>query len=241
MANEAAPARGFPVGLTVAVAIAFAILVGLGTWQLQRLAWKRDLLDRIAALQAAPARPIGPVLERVGEGGDADFTRVTAVCPGLASAPFLELYAVRDGQAGSRLISACRVASGRYASVLVDRGFVADTISARPPVAASDAPLKITGVLRQPEHGNMFSPPNQPARWYIRDVPAMAAQLKASQPAPLFLMAETPTNPEWKALVPAPLPDDIPNRHLEYALTWYGLAGALVGVYAAMLFRRRTS
>lgn len=240
MASEATPRGRFPVGLTVAVGVALVILIGLGSWQLQRLTWKRHLLERIAALQAAPATPIGPVLERVGEGADADFTRVTVTCPGLASAPFLELFSVRDGQAGSRLISACAVQSGRYASVLVDRGFVGDTISARPPVAASDAPVTITGVLRKPEPGNLFSPPNKPERWFTRDVPAMAAQLKASAPAPLFLMAETSSNPEWKALVPAPLPSDIPNRHLEYALTWYGLAAALVGVYLAMLFRRRS-
>ena len=233
------PRRRFPVGLTVAVAVALAILVGLGTWQLQRLHWKQGVLARIAALQASPARPIGPVLDELAERADADFTRVTATCPGLGTAPFLELYSVRDGQAGSRLISACKVASGRYAAILVDRGFVADTISARPPVAASESPVIITGVLRVPEHGNAFSPPNTPGRWYVRDVPAMAAALKAAQPAPLFLMAETSSNPEWKALNPAPLPSDIPNRHLEYALTWYGLAGALLGVYAAMLLRRR--
>jgi surfeit locus 1 family protein len=237
MASE--PRRGFPVGLTIAVAIAFVILAALGTWQLQRLAWKRDLLARIAALQAAPARPIEPVLERIAAGADADFMRVTATCRGLGSAPFLELYSIRDGQAGSRLISACRVASGRYATVLVDRGFVGDTVSARPAVIPSDAPITVTGVLRKPEPGNAFSPPNRPERWYVRDIPAMAAALKAADPAPLFLMAETSSNPEWKALVPAPIPTDIPNRHLEYALTWYGLAGALLGVYAAMLFRRR--
>lgn len=229
--------RGFPVGLTIAVGIALAILLGLGTWQLQRLAWKRQVLDRIAALEAAPARPLVVVLEQLAEGADADFTRVTATCPGLGSAPFLELYSVRDGQAGSRLISACRVASGRYASVLVDRGFVADTVSARPSVAVSEAPVAITGVMRTPEPGNAFSPPNTPGRWHTRDVAAMAAQLKAPSPAPLFLMAETSTNPEWKALAPAPVPTNIANRHLEYALTWYGLAGALLGVYAAMLLR----
>ena len=54
-------------------------------------------------------------------------------------------------------------------------------------------------------------------------------------------MAETATNPDWKGLIPAPIPADIANRHLEYALTWYGLAAALLGVYAAMLFRRRAS
>jgi surfeit locus 1 family protein len=233
--------RGFPVGLTITVAVAFAILVGLGTWQLQRLQWKEGLLARIAALQAAPARPIGPILDRVAEGADADFTRVEAECPGLETAPFLELYSVRDGQAGVRLVSACRIASAHYRSVLVDRGFVADTVSARPPVSPDDETLvRVVGVLRKPEHGNLFSPANTPRQWYVRDVEAMAKALNAAEPAPLFLMAETPTNPGWKALVPAPLPLDIPNRHLEYALTWYGLAAVLLGVYAAMLFRRRT-
>jgi surfeit locus 1 family protein len=84
------------------------------------------------------------------------------------------------------------------------------------------------------------TPKNQPDRnvWYSRDVPAMARALGVAAPAPVMLMAETSTNPEWKALVPAPLPAEIPNRHLEYALTWFGLAGALLAVYAAVLWRR---
>lgn len=230
----------FPIGLTVTVAIAFAILVTLGTWQVQRLHWKEGVLARVAALQAAPARPVEGVLDAVSRGGDADFTRVKVTCPGLAKAPFVELYFVRDGQIGARLISACRTASLKYRSVLVDRGFVADTISARPPVDPADgAPLELVGVLRMPEHGNLFSPPNTPGQWFVRDVPAMAAALKAPDPAPLFLMAETATNPEFKALVPVPVPVEIPNNHLSYALTWYGLAAALLGVYAAMLLRGR--
>lgn len=234
-------ARRFPLGLTVAVAVAFVILVALGTWQVQRLHWKEGLLARIAALQAAPARAAGPVLQSVAAGGDADFTRVSVTCPGLAKAPFVELYFLRDGQAGSRLISACRLDAGPYRAVLVDRGFVADTEKARPPVDPADVtPLVLTGVLRKPEHGNLFSPPNTPGHWYVRDAPAMAAALKAERPAPLFLMAETATNPDLPALVPAPLPVEIPNNHLSYALTWYGLAAALLGVYAAMLSRRRT-
>lgn len=241
MTTEPARPRGrFPVGLSIATAIAFAILIGLGTWQLQRLHWKEDLLARIAALQAAPAQPIGPVLDRVAQGGDADFTRVKVNCPGLAKAPTVELYFLIDGQGGSRLISACRVDSAKYRTILVDRGFVADTVSARPPTDPADVtPLDLVGVLRKPERGNLFSPPSTPGHWFVRDVPAMAAALKAADPAPLTLMAETPTNPEWKALAPAPIPTDIPNRHLEYALTWYGLAAALLGVYAAVLLRKR--
>lgn len=231
-------ARRFPLGLTITVAIAFAILIGLGTWQVKRLHWKEGVLARVAALQAAPARPAGPVLAQIAAGGDADFTRVSVTCPGLAKAPFVELYFLRDGQAGSRLISACRLDGGPYRTVLVDRGFVADTVPARPPVDLADtAPVALTGVLRKPEHGNLFSPANTPGHWYVRDVAGMAAALHAPAPAPLFLMAETATNPGWTALVPAPLPVEIPNNHLSYALTWYGLAAALLGVYAAMLRR----
>lgn len=237
-------ARRFPIGLTIAVLISLVILLGLGGWQLQRLHWKEALLVRVAALEAAPATSGVVAMERMGAGADLDFARVRIECPGLATAPYLELFSVRDGNAGSRLISACRTAGGRYNSILVDRGFVGDNVSARPRVNVSDTvPVEIVGVLRAPEAGNLFSPPNDAAanRWYVRDTAAMAKALKADAPAPLFLMAETSSNPEWKALDPAPLPAQISNRHLEYALTWFGLAAALVGVYAAMLWRKRKS
>jgi surfeit locus 1 family protein len=234
--------RGFPVGLTVATAIAFLILAGLGTWQLQRLAWKRDLLTRIEALQEAPARPLGPVLVARAAGRDVDFTRVRVTCPGLARARYVELYGLREGQAGARLISACPVDGTPYRTILVDRGFVADTVSSRPPVDPADrTPVEMTGVLRSPEPANSFSPPNRPDRWFTRDAVGMAQALGASGAAPVFLMAETSSNPEWKALTPAPVPAAISNRHMEYAVTWYGLAAALLGVYAAMLLKRRKS
>jgi surfeit locus 1 family protein len=231
---------GFPVGLTLATGVALLILLALGTWQLQRLAWKRELMARVEALQSARPRPLEPVLDGLAQGADADFTRVTVECPGLAEAPYLELYALKDGRAGSRLVSACEAPSRRYRTILVDRGFVADTVSARPPVdPAGRAPVAVTGVLRAPEAGSGLAPPNRPSRWFTRDIPAMAAALQAPAPAPLFLMAETSTNPGWKALEPAPLPARISNRHLEYAVTWYGLAAALLGVYAALLLKRR--
>lgn len=234
-------AHRLPVGLTLSVAVAFAILVGLGGWQLQRLAWKQDLLARVAALQSAPADDLTPLLVRIKAGEDLEYGRARVACPGLAAAPYLEVYGVRDGQAGVRLVSACVLAAAPYGAILVDRGFVNDDISARPPVdPTARAPVEVVGVFRAPEKPSFVTPPNEPAanHWYSRDIPAMAAQLKATSPAPLFLMAETPTNPEWKALVPAPLPAEISNRHLEYALTWFGLAAALLGVYAAVLWKR---
>lgn len=239
--TEARPAQGggFPIGLTVAVAIALAILIGLGVWQLQRMKWKEGLLAHVAALQGATAVDAGPVLDALGQARDVDFTRVSVTCPGLSTAPFLELYGLRQGQAGVRLISACPVASARYRTVLVDRGFIPDTESTRPKVdPANTTPVALVGVLRKPDKPSFMAPVNQPSRWYTRDAAAMARALGVPAPAPVFLFAESRTNPEIAALTPAPLPGDIPNRHLEYALTWFGLAAALLGVYAAVLLRR---
>lgn len=235
--------RGFPIVLSVVVGVCLAILIGLGVWQLQRLAWKQGILTRIAALRAASPGPIAMPLIQAAGGEDVAYTRVTVTCPGLAAAPYVELFFVRDGQAGARLISACKLTGAAYGSLLVDRGFVGDTISARPPVdPASTVPVTITGVLRYPEPPGMMAPVDDIAHghWYRRDIETMAAALKAERPAPVFLAAETSTNPEWAALKAEALPGDIPNNHLAYAWTWFGLAAALAGVYAAMLWRRRS-
>lgn len=228
--------RRFPIGLTLATAISLVILLALGTWQVQRLKWKTDLIARIEATKTAAPRPIGQVPLTTAY----RFTQVTLDCPGLASAKFVELYALKDGEAGSRLVSLCTYAPDRPA-ILVDRGFVADTISARPPVAASEAPVHITGILRDGTKPGPFTPPARDGKFYATDIPAMAVALGASRHPDVMVVAETSSNPEWKALTPTGVPTDIPNRHLEYALTWYGLGAALVGVYVALLRRRLKS
>jgi len=90
-----------------------------------------------------------------------------------------------------------------------------------------------------PDRASFVTPKNDLAgnHWYSRDVAAMAKALGATRPGPLILMAETSSNPEWPALKALPLPAEIPNRHLEYALTWFGLAAALACVYAASLWK----
>ncbi|HYF23935.1 MAG TPA: SURF1 family protein [Caulobacteraceae bacterium] len=231
--------KRFPFVLTLAALIALAILIGLGTWQLRRHAWKQDLLARIEALKTAPPRPLEPRLAEGAQGRDLNFARVRAVCPGLDRAPYVELFSLRAGQAGTRLISACAVQGGPYETVLVDRGFVPETVSARPPVDPTAAdPVTVVGVLRLPDEKSFVTPEPDLNRFYARDAVAMASALGARRPAPWFLLVETSTNPEWRALDPAPLPATISNRHLEYALTWFGLAAALLGVYAAVLWKR---
>lgn len=238
--TDADHSERFPIGLTLATVVALVILCALGAWQVQRLSWKTELLAQIESRSTAAPRPAASVLAEAGPTGDLAFYRVRATCPGLDQARFLQLYGLKDGRAGSRLISACQLEAGPYDSILVDRGFVADTVAARPPVGESDKLVEVVGLLREPDPANFVTPDNQPAanQWFSRDIAAMAAELGADDPAPVFLMAETSTNPEFDALSPAPLPAEIANRHLEYALTWFGLAGALIAVYAAMLWRR---
>jgi surfeit locus 1 family protein len=240
LATAAEPRRP-GVGAAAVVLIAFCILVGLGVWQVKRLKWKTDLLHRIAALQTAPPEPATPVLRRISDGLDVNFVRVQLSCPELELTPTLRVYAVIEGQAGYRFVTACPLASGPYRSLLVDRGFV--------PLDRADDPLPagrpllqlVTGVLRKPDPRSFVTPKNQLQRnlWYWRDIPAMAAALHAARPAPVTLMLESPSAPSGLPR-PAPVPLNIPNNHLGYAITWFGLAAALAGVYLAMLFRRRS-
>ena len=232
--------------------------MGLGVWQLQRRVWKEHLLARIAALQAAPPEPLSVVLNRVRDGGELDFVRVVAPCEALGPRS-THLYGLRDGEGegaqggpGWRQIAACRLApDGPYGSILVDTGFDATPALAKPvdePMPAGRDGARLTGVLRQPEPrpwyaaliglGARRTPQSQASgQWFERDIPGMAAVLGAERPAPVMLMLESPA--AGPGLVPSPLPTDIPNRHLEYALTWFGLAATLAFFYLVALLRGR--
>jgi surfeit locus 1 family protein len=219
--------------------VGVAILLGLGAWQLQRLKWKEDLLARVAALQHAPARPIGDVLTRA----DSGYSRVVFDCPGIETRPRARLFGVQDGHAGYRMMVACPVSAGAVASVLVDLGFAPDTAAdcLSKPMPWWNAPY--TGILRTPDPKSFVTPPDQPAQrlWYWRDLPSMTKALGSGAPAAYFVALEAgPQSAGWAGcLTQQPIPANIPNRHLEYAITWFGLAAALVGVYVASLFRRR--
>lgn len=229
----------FPIILTVVCALALCVLLSLGTWQAQRLGWKQGL---IAQAEAAAARPPVSPYDLVASGEDPEFRQVTIACPGLASAPYVELQTIHDGQPGVRLISACAVEKEtgmKIASVyLVDRGFVADIISSRPPLLRSSEATTVTGVLRTPGPPGAMAPPPQGNHFYARDTAAMAKALNVTADvAPQTLFATTSSNPEWRALQPSAPPPAFSNNHLGYALTWFGLAIAVIGFYLALLRR----
>lgn len=227
--------KRFPWVLTLLAAILLAVLVALGVWQVQRMAWKEGLIAASIAAEHQPPAPLDQVLADPAP----EFRRALVVCRGLATAPYVELQSIHDGAAGVRLVSVCRP-EGLGQTFLVDRGFVADTVSARPPVRADDAmPLAVLVVLRRVEAPGAMSPPPSNGRFFARDPQAMAAALKADGPvADWTLFAVTSSNPDWQALTPSAPPAAFSNNHLGYALTWFGLALALVVFYGVLLRRR---
>ena len=226
----------FPWILTLVVAVALTLLIGLGVWQVQRLAWKEGLIAQSEA--AAESPPV--LLSEVLAARDPEFRRALVVCPGLPTAPYVELQSIIDGEAGSRLLSICRP-PGTDAAFIIDRGFVPDTVSARPRVATSTLPLSILVELRRTPHPGAMSPPPQQGRFYARDSAAIGAALGAPAPSPFTLFALASSNPEFPALVASAPPAAFANNHLGYAMTWFGLAIVLIGFYVAFVRRRMQS
>ena len=247
-------------GLLLTLA-AVAILLSLGAWQLQRKAWKEHLLARIELLRTSPPEPLNVVFNRVRDGGQLDFVRVVARCDGLGEHA-AHLYGIDDGGAPRwRQVGACRLKGAPYDSILVDLGYEDSTPAngamATPgaePVLLPPENALIEGVLRAPEPRPWYAAllpslngaaqrethPQAGDSFFSRDIPAMAVALQAARPAPVMLSLESPR--AGPKLTPSALPSDIPNRHFEYALTWFGLAGALVIFVLVRLFtlRRRT-
>ncbi|WP_374597250.1 SURF1 family protein [Brevundimonas sp.] len=225
MSTEAMRGR-FPWGLTIVCAIALALLVGLGTWQVQRLQWKQGLIARSEAAATQP--PVS--LETLAQLRDPEFRKAVLTCD-LQNQPFVELQSIHDGQAGVRLISACE-------SWLIDLGFVADTVSARP----ERQPAAIPGIVaeaRKVEAPNGFAPLPEGNRFYARDTAAMSRALGIDGPVrPYVLFATGSAWPQWAELQPSAPPAAFSNNHLGYALTWFGLALAVIGFYIALLRRR---
>lgn len=220
--------RRFPFGLTIATLIAFAILCALGVWQVKRLAWKEDLLARIEVLKTAPAQPLATVLARAEKGDDVAWTRVSVDCAADKPETLPLVYGVRDGDIVWRATAICKTSAAGYGAILLDLGVVkALTGQSTPAPIAVAAPAQAVGVLMAPKQLG-------------GDRAATVARFAADKPAPFILMVET-ASPEPEGVTPAPLPAEISNRHLEYALTWFGLAVTLLFIYAAMLWRKMRS
>ncbi len=219
---------------------ALAILLALGTWQMQRKEWKEDLIAKITARTHQP--PVALAEIEKSSAADAEYARARA--RGTFRHESEQLLWEPDPKQGPgyHVYTPLRLADGRF--ILVNRGYVTEALKSPSSRAAGQLPgeAEIVGLLRAPPQRGTFDPDRDAKGvWYWRDFDGMARAAlgaDAGKAVRLFLDAEaTPANPGgWPQGGTTRL--TLPNRHLEYALTWYGLAATLVAVLIAFIASR---
>jgi surfeit locus 1 family protein len=217
--------------------IGCAILLSLGAWQLERRAWKEALIDTLTRRLAAPPEALPePARWAALDAADADFRRVrfrAAFETGREALVFTSGSSLRPDVSGPGywVFSPARLDDGSV--VVVDRGFVPEGRQDAATRGNDTGPLDIVGVMRWPERPGLFTPSGDPARntWFARDHTAIAAAKNWGDVAPFYIEQEAPT-PAGGLPRAGILVVNLPNNHLQYAITWFGLAAALVVVFA---------
>lgn len=235
---------GRGVAAAVATLAALAILVSLGAWQLQRKAWKEELIGRIEARAfGEPTAPLPQAEWPLWRAAEREYSRVrlTGTYAHDKEVAVHGLMAAQRGQPIQGFYIFTPLALKDGATILVNRGFVPtelrDPASRAPGQPAGES--TVTGLERAPESRASFVPANDPARneWFVRDPAEIAAARGLAGVAPFYLDADATPNPGgWPRGGQTRLSQ--PNDHLQYALTWFGLALTLLGVVAAALWRR---
>ncbi len=208
----------------VMTAAMLVVLLGLGTWQVERLRWKQDMLAQIARAETAPAVPLPAEPD--------PFTKVQVtghLRDDLAASYGAEVRDTPTGtQLGTQLIVPLEREHGE--AILVDRGWVPN--KRRRPIAQPNGGVTLEGYVRPGERAGLFSATDNPAtrEFYTLDPVAIGAALGLTRVAPFVLVAMGPAPPERYPDPPRHLPRP-PNNHLSYAITWYGLAVALVVIF----------
>lgn len=238
--------RGLLFGTLVVLAAA-AILVSLGNWQLRRLAWKEDLIARVAERPSGPVADLPPVSAwpdfDVDDGEYRPYRLTGRYLHGKEALVFTSLPNPkgRVGGPGYWVITPFALADG--GTVLVNRGFAPQGRHRQEDrgEALQRERTTVTGLMRPDEPRRSFLPQDRPAEgiFFARNVAGIAAARDVSGPIAPFtidlLAAETP---------PGGLPQAgetrmvFTNNHLQYAITWYGLAAALLGVFASFAWTR---
>ncbi len=232
--------------LTLLTLVGIVVLCALGTWQLERMDEKHAYIDRLQQQAAGAPAPMPP---------SADWAKLDAAALDLTHVVARGSYI--DGIAGVRTTIAAGPPGSRQLSgfgrwifqafkledggvILVNRGFVPEGRLGQ--IGPASGPDTIQGFLRAPETRNSFTPQDLPAirEFYTRDPAAIAASL-GQPPAPFYLEAARegdgmtpPAGVDVRELI-----GRIPDNHLQYALTWFGLALTLLGVFAAFVWQAR--
>jgi surfeit locus 1 family protein len=225
----------------VATLIGCVFLILLGVWQLHRLAWKEGLIAEIAARAKAPPQPLPPQSEWAQlRPDDYEYRHVEldgAFDNGKEALVFRPAGGAARGP-GYLVLTPLKLDSGAY--VIVNRGFV--SVELKDPAARGEIEGRahVTGLMRQPESRNFFTPADDPEtdQYFTRDPALIAGHFGLAPAAPFSVDADE--NPK-SAVLPRGGASELtfPNNHLAYALTWFGLALALIGVFAVFARQRR--
>jgi surfeit locus 1 family protein len=243
--NPAVPQAGRSLIVPgLAALLALAILIGLGVWQLQRKVWKDGLIAQIEARAYGEPGSIVPEANWGAWRPDQDEFRRVRVSGTFQHSFETPVYGLAPGQRGAPaqgyyLMTPLTLQDG--AIVMVNRGFVptelrdpASRPQSRPPGEAI-----VTGLVRAPETRNAFTPTDDPARgtWFARDPQAIAKAHGLERVAPFYVEADATPNPGgWPKGGQTRL--ELPNNHLQYAFTWFGIALTLIGVFGTFAWRR---
>ena len=226
MALRFQPYRGF----TIAALILIAILIGLGVWQLQRLHWKLALIAEVSGHMTAPPISLDEAL-----GMDADSVQYHRVVLQGRFANTKEAYVFTTDAAGEpvyHVLTPFLTNDGR--TLLVDRGYVPKERLGPAAHSSIDGETGLIGVWRVPDAPGAFTPSPDLAHriWYARDVTGIAAADRVRLAAPVLIEADAAPNPGgWPKGGQTVV--SFRNEHLSYAITWFGLAAGLAGVYLA--------
>jgi surfeit locus 1 family protein len=225
------------------------VLCALGTWQIMRMGEKHVFISRLEAQATGTPAAVPPVADWAGlDLGKLDLTRVAASGT-FADGAFAGVRTtIAAGAPGTRQLSGFgrwifqgfRLDDGGV--ILVNRGFVPESRLGE--IKPASGAARVTGFLRAPETRGSFTPNDLPQNreFYTRDPAAIAASLGLTKAAPFYLEAERqgdgltpPAGVDAKELIAR-----IPDNHLSYALTWFGLALTLLGVFGAFAWQART-
>ncbi|OWV71809.1 cytochrome oxidase [Rhizobium sp. R634] len=240
--DNAVPRRRLPVVTGILVLIALAILISLGTWQVQRLYWKEGLLADIAAREVAAPVPLADIEALAAAGDDIEYRKVTATGRYINNKE-RHFFATWRGQTGFYVYTPLELADGRY--LFVNRGFV--PYENKEPEMRMQGQLTdqqtVTGLARAklPGKPSRLVPDNDVVKnifyWKDLDVMADSVGLDKAHVIPFFVDADSTPNPAGLP-IGGVTQVDLPNDHLQYAFTWYGLAAVLIVVVALSWFRK---
>jgi surfeit locus 1 family protein len=224
---------------TLFTAPAVLLLLALGFWQVERLFWKQDLIaQRQAAVTAAPVTAPHSWEEARGM----EFRHVTDEGAFLNDKEIYLGATSEAGRQGYQVLTPFLEPGGRV--VFVNRGFIPAELKDPAKRAAGQiaGAVCVQGLLRLPpaEKPAWFLPDNRPDLnyWFWVDIPAMSAADRLDRVAPFYIDADATPNPGgWPKGGVTRLA--LPNDHLQYAITWFSLAVALIVIY--VLFHRRNA